>query len=300
MPLPPLPDPESPSARLRGLSVGVPVASTLFGSLLAINAGQTLSLAVRPFSRHAFRRINRFAADTWWGWCVLASRHIHAIDVVVTGDPIPDRENAIVIANHQQMADITFLFFLARQKERLGDLKWIVKDVFKYVPAVGWGMLFLDCVFVKRDWTRDRASIDRTFSHLVRDAVPMWLISFPEGTRLTPDKLAASREYAAEHGLAPLEHLLVPRSKGFVASVTGLRSHVTAVYDVTIGYEGGVPTLWQYVKGYAKRAHLHVRRWPVAELPTDEDAVGAWLQARYQEKDRLLDDFYRTGSFPAT
>lgn len=45
----------------------------------------------------------------------------------------------------------------------LGDMKWMVKDIIKYVPGVGWGMLFLDCIFVKRDWTTDKESIRKTF-----------------------------------------------------------------------------------------------------------------------------------------
>ena len=61
------------------------------------------------------------------------------------------------------MADITFLMDFAYRKGRLGDMKWMVKDIIKYVPGVGWGMLFLDCIFVKRDWTTDKESIRKTF-----------------------------------------------------------------------------------------------------------------------------------------
>ena len=93
-------------------------------------------------------------------------------------------------------------------------------------------------------------------------------------------------------------HLLVPRTKGFVAAVLGLRGYIDAVYDVTIGYEGGVPTLWQFVEGLPKVAHLHVRRFPMSTLPEADEAVAAWLIARYREKDDLLDGFYRDGRFP--
>ncbi|HEY3351817.1 MAG TPA: lysophospholipid acyltransferase family protein [Polyangia bacterium] len=299
MPLPPLPEPPRRGDRVRALSKAVPATGVLFGSLLAINAVQTLSLGLKLVSPGSFRRFNRFAADTWWGWCVTGSQKMNDSHIVVTGDPVPMRENAIVVANHQQMPDITFLMMWARQKDRLGDLKWIVKDVIKYVPGVGWGMAFIDCVFVKRDWAADRKSIERAFARLTDNQVPMWLVSFPEATRITPEKVARSRAYAETAGLPPPEHVLIPRTKGFVASVHGLRRHVTAVYDVTIGYEEGVPTLWQFVKGYAKRAHLHVRRYPIADLPADDDALAAWLQARFHEKDALLAHFYREGAFPA-
>ena len=298
MPLPPLPEPPALGPRIRRLAVAVPVTCFLFSSLLLGNLAQMLSLGLRPFSRQAFRKVNREVADWWWGMCVTLSRRVYGIHLELYGDEIPMGENALLSANHQQMPDITFLMMLARSRDRLGDLKWFVKDQLKWVPGVGWGMVFLDCVFVKRDWTADAGSIAQTFSRILRDEVPLWLVNFPEGTRLKPHKIAASQTYAADHGLPALEHVLLPRTKGFVASVAGLRDHLDAVYDLTIGYEQGVPTLWQYVKGLAPVAHIHVHRVPVGELPQGDEALAAWLVDRFQQKDRLLAHFYEEGVFP--
>jgi len=295
----PFPDPTGLGHRLGGLARGLLAIAFLAPTLLALNVVQTASLLIAPLSRRAFRAINRWAANTWWGWCVDVSRLLHGIRVEVTGDAVPKRENAIIVANHQEMSDVTFLFFLARAKERLGDLKWFVKDRVKYVPGVGWGMLFLGCVFVKRRWTDDRESVERTFAHLVEGRVPCWLISFSEGTRITPEKAARSREYAAKASLPPTERVMIPRTKGFVASVQGLGSHLDAVYDVTIGHPDGAPTLWQYVRGFPRVAHLHVRRYATSELPEGEEALAGWLLERFREKDRLLAGFEETGAFPA-
>jgi 1-acyl-sn-glycerol-3-phosphate acyltransferase len=297
MPLPPLPEPDSAAERLAGLARALPTGAFLFSSLVGINGAQTASLAIRPISKKTFRKFNRWAADTWWGWCVKVGELLYDVKLVVTGDAVPMRENALLIANHQQMSDITFLFGYARSKDRLGDLKFFVKDPIKYVPGVGWGMWFLDCPFLKRDWARDRSSIDRTFAALRNEDIPMWLTSFPEGTRLTLDKAKASQAYAAGKGLPPFRHVLVPRTKGFVASVHGLRGHVPAVYDLTIGYERGVPSLWQYMKGYARRAHFHVRRYEMSALPHDDEGLAQWLLNRFAEKDALLEDFYANGEF---
>lgn len=298
MPLPPLPEPKSRKQRAQGLALGLPASSLLISSLIAINGAQTLSLLISPFSRSTFRNFNRWAANTWWGWCVSTSRLLYSVDIKVTGDPVPKKENAVVVVNHQQMSDINFLMFYALSKERLGDLKWFVKDPIKYIPGVGWGMLFLDCPFVKRDWTADKASIERTFQRLLGDEVPLWLITFAEGTRLSTEKLERSREYARSRGLPEPRHVQVPRTKGFTASVQGLRQHLDSVYDITIGYEKGVPSLWQYIRGLARTAHLHVRRYPIETLPESREALSQWLLSRYQEKDELLEHYYRHGAFP--
>ena len=176
-------------------------------------------------------------------------------------------------------------------------MKWVLKRPLKYVPGMGWGLAFLDAVFVSRDWARDRETIDRTFAHLRDNAVPLWLILFVEGTRMGPDKLATSQAYARKKGWPEPTHVLVPRTKGFVAAVQGLRAHVPAVYDVTIGYEEGVPTLGQYALGLAPRAHLHVRRHAMTALPEEPRQLAAWLRERWHEKDARMAAYYERGVF---
>ncbi len=297
-PLRPLPSPDSVWQRLVGGFVGITIGLFLFFFLIALNGLQILSLVIVPFSRRAFRRFNRQAADMYWSICVWAAQVIWGTRPVMTGDSLPYQENALCMSNHQQMPDITFLMFPAKEHGRLGDMKWVLKKVIKYVPGVGWGLAFLDCVFLERNWSSDEAAMKKTFAHLRDHDVPVWLMIFPEGTRVKPEKLKRARQYARSIGQEPLDHLLWPRTKGFVACVKGTAGHVKAVYDFTIGYEEGLPTLAQYVEGFVRRAHIHVRRFPVEDLPTDDQALADWLVARFRDKDRLLAHFYEKGRFP--
>ncbi|MGC4122951.1 MAG: lysophospholipid acyltransferase family protein [Myxococcales bacterium] len=297
MPLPPMTEPASRAERVRTAVVGGATTGFLVGTLLGFNAAQSASLVLRPLTKKGFRSFNRWAAQTWWSLLVESTRVLYGTHLVVSGDDVPRDENAIVVCNHQEMADIPYLLAWARLKGRLGDVKWFAKKSLQYVPGVGWGMWFLDCPFLDRDWSKDRRSIERTFGALVGEKLPVWLVSFPEGTRQTADNRAASRRYAEEHGIPPFEHLLLPRTKGFCATVQGLRSHVGAVYDLTLAFEEGVPTLWQFMKGYARQAHLHVRRFPVRDLPEGDEALSEWLMLRFREKDELLGRYYRTGRF---
>jgi 1-acyl-sn-glycerol-3-phosphate acyltransferase len=299
MPLPALPEPAHLGDRLWGAVRALPLLVALGASLLFFNGLQATTLVARPFSKRVFRRTNRELADLWWGWCVKAGRRFLRVSPINSGDNPPTDENAMVIANHQQITDVAFLMFLAEARGRLGDMKWFVKAPVKWVPGVGWGMQFLDCIFVKRDWARDAGTVERTFSRIVREKIPIWLMSFSEGTRLTSKKLLAAQCFAKERGQPVLRNVLVPRTKGFAASVQGLRGHLDAIYDVTIGYVDGVPTLWQYIRGMVRTAHMHVRRFPMSELPESPEALADWLLSRFAEKDRLLDVFYRDGAFPA-
>jgi len=255
-------------------------------------------LSLKLFSPGTFRHFNRWVANLWWGWCALWAEKINGTMVIMNGDDVPVRENALLLSNHQQMSDIPVIFAFAREKERLGDMKWYVKDIIKFVPGIGWGMTFLDCLYIKRNWTEDRGYIESVFEKILKYRIPVWIISFVEGTRLSLTKLARSQQYAEEHSLTPLQHVMIPRTKGFSATVHSLRSHLDAVYDVTIGYVDGVPTLWQWLKGYVHKVNLHVRRYPINELPEGREGLSDWLIERFNEKDDLLDYYYSHKAFP--
>ena len=112
MPLQPLTDDSGPMATIRAfvvLAIGL-------GTLLPFNLIQLLTLVVLPFSRRAFRAVNRWCADTWWGLCVTAAERFNGSRVIFTGEKVPMRENALLIANHQQMPDITAIMKFCKTK----------------------------------------------------------------------------------------------------------------------------------------------------------------------------------------
>lgn len=265
--------------------------------LVFVNFLQMVSVLIFPFSQRAFRAFNRACAGFWWGSCVICVRYINRAKLVLTGDPIPYRENAIVIANHANMSDILLLLMLAYESGRIADLKWFVKDVLKYVPGIGWGMLFLDCIFVKRNWESDKEKIKKVFAKFEKNDIPFWLISFVEGTRFTKEKSAQSQKYAREKQLPILDNVLLPRTKGFTATIKGLGANAAAVYDITIGHIGEVPSLWDVITRKNNSFHLHVRRYPTSELPEDEKELSNWLITRFCEKDLRLQEFRSRGSF---
>ncbi len=266
--------------------------------ILILNPLQMLSVLIRPFSPSAFREVNRWFARFIWGfWVVMAERQV-GIEMRFTGDPIERSENAVLIANHQSMADVMALLAYGWRAARLGDMKWFVKDVIKWVPGPGWGMVFLDCIFLKRNWTQDREEIDRLFGKFKKEGIPIFLTSFLEGTRFTPSKHARAVEYAKEHDLYVPRNTLVPRTKGFIATMTGLDGYVDAVHDITIAYPDSVPTLLDCFAGRVRRVDMLVRRYPVQELPPDDAGRAAWVFDRFKEKDDLLEEHKETGAFP--
>lgn len=268
----------------------------LLALLVPLNLIQMLSLVLWPFSGKAFRFVNRQVCATFFGGLNFLMEKVAGVKVVLTGDPVPWRENAFVIANHQAMADIPALIAIARRAGRTGDVKWFVKDPIKWVPGIGWGMLFLDCIYVKRNWMADRQRVLKTFESLRQHRTPFFLVSFLEGTRITPSKKERSQNFGRRQKLPHLEHVMLPRTKGFEATMEGLGEHKQAVYDVTIGYEGQPPGLFALLLGKVERIHLHLQRYPVTAIPKDNEGRGNWAIDRYVEKDHRLGLFRETRS----
>jgi 1-acyl-sn-glycerol-3-phosphate acyltransferase len=268
-----------------------------FGPLMICNFMQFPSLLLLPFSKKAFRQYNRIVAFLIWGGWAWSVQRLIGLKVIITGENLPNKEDAVVICNHQDMGDILILLCLALQKGRTADLKWIVKDILKYVPGLGWGMVFLECIFIKRRGFGDEARITKTLDRFSKDKVPLWMVLFPEGTRFTKEKQQKSIAYAKRRGRQPNQHLLMPRTKGFTTTVDRLKNHVKAVYSITIGYEGKVPKLTHIIRGDVQRVHCHVRRFPLADLPSETEALSDWLHEEFKIKDQLMDGFYKNCIF---
>ncbi|MCM0606476.1 MAG: acyltransferase [Xanthomonadaceae bacterium] len=267
------------------------ILSALFMAffLLLTNIFQVLSLVVLPFSPSLFRRWNRFAVGCWAKSTVIMMKHTSGTEVLFEGDLITQGENAIVLPNHQSMVDIMMTVKLAESPGRLGDIKQFAKDIIKWFPGIGWGMFFVDGIFLKRDWNRDAGTIFKTFERLRNHKMPFWIINYPEGTRLTLKKLKSSQEYARLKGLPILSQVLLPRPKGFSATLMALRSELQAVYDMTIIYGKHTPSLWELLSGQVRSVRVHVKRYPITSLPSDEAAIQSWLIERFVEKDKRLD-----------
>ena len=266
--------------------------------ILVVNPIQMASMVIYPFSREAFRAVNRSCAATVWGWWVWMAYVQNRIDIRFRGDRLPREEDVLIISNHQSMADVLLLMCVAHRCGRLPDMKWFVKDSVKYVPGPGWGMYFLDCLFVTRNWARDQVRIQRMFSKYLEHRIPVFIVSFLEGTRRTEAKTRSSQAFAERSGLYVPQQTLLPRTKGFVATLGALREHLDAVYDVTIAYPERVPSLLDCFACRVVCVEVRVERHSLSELPTDDEALAAWALERFREKDQMLIDFQTNQVLP--
>ncbi|KAK4181175.1 hypothetical protein QBC36DRAFT_383719 [Triangularia setosa] len=219
---------------------------------------------------------------------------INGAEITFSGDTPIQNESAIVISNHVAWSDFYLVQAAADKANMGGHTRYLAKAALRWVPFLG-------------DWTRDRTELERVFKGIREYRWKTWLVSFSEGSRFTPKKYLESRLWCETNNKPQPEYLLYPRTRGFIATVKYLRKapHVKAVYDLTLAYQGGdefqrAPTMWETVavprlsltreqggKGY--RFHVHVRRFPIEELPGDAAGLAKWLEQRWIEKGRWLE-----------
>ncbi|KAK0660091.1 hypothetical protein QBC41DRAFT_351033 [Cercophora samala] len=205
---------------------------------------------------------------------------INGAEITFSGDTPRPNESAIVISNHVGWSDF-YLVQAAADKANMGGHT--------------------------RNWTRDKGELERVFRGVREGGWKTWLVSFSEGSRFTHKKYLESRLWCELNNKPQPEYLLYPRTRGFIATVQHLRkaTHVKAVYDLTLAYQCGeefqkAPTMWETIAvpklsltreqgGMGYRFHVHVRRFPIEELPGDTAGLAKWLEQRWVEKGRWLE-----------
>jgi len=120
-------------------------------------------------------------AERWLGWAMAGARVILGIRTRVIGMenlPQEQRAGAVLLVKHQSTLE-TFLMPTLMPH----PLAYVFKKELIYVPFFGWAMARLDMIHI------DRKQGARAFSKVVAQgrvllAQGIWIIMFPEGTRI--------------------------------------------------------------------------------------------------------------------
>ncbi|EJT99919.1 acyltransferase-domain-containing protein [Dacryopinax primogenitus] len=235
----------------------------------------------------------------------------------------------VCIANHQCYLDWMYLWCALYFAHAHQHIYIILMDRFKWIPVLGWGMQFYRFIFITRSWAADRVYLARKLlelgKHAIKAAQPFVLLIYPEGTLVSDETRAKSRQYSEKAGIADMVNMLLPRSTGLLFSLRTLAPSIPnlAVVDFTVGY-AGIPPAGYGQDFYTLRSvffngispptlHLHIRMWQAKDLPLgdmsdsatrgaeasqeEKDMFDRWLLDRWREKDRWMDGFYKTGEF---
>ncbi|KAL6505370.1 1-acyl-sn-glycerol-3-phosphate acyltransferase 2 [Orobanche gracilis] len=282
----------------------IPIGLLFLVSGLIVNLLQAiLFVFIRPFSRNAYRRINKEITELIWLELIWLFDWWANIKVELFADQetfeMLGKERALLICNHRSDIDWLVGWVLAQRAGCLGSSLALIKKASIYLPVIGWSMWFSGFIFLERNWAKDEDTMKSGFEGLSDFPMPFWLALFVEGTRFTQEKLVAAQEYAASAGLPVPRNILIPRTKGFVAAVTHLRSFVPVIYNMTVAVPKNEPrpTLLRLFRGRSSTVHVHIERHLMQELPETNSGIAQWCKDVFVAKDAFLERHLATDTF---
>lgn len=273
-----------------GISLLLLSLNTLFWTL-PLFAAQLLRLGL-PFPgwRTFWSRMQDRIGTAWISFNNRVLGVLNPVEWDVEGvDGHSDRDWYLVVANHRSWTDILVLQRVFNRK--IPFLKFLLKRELIWVPFLGIAWWCLDYPFLART---GRAEKDLK---AIRDAaerfkaLPVSVMNFVEGTRLTPEKW--------ERQGSPYRHLLKPRAGGLAVVLQEMGPRLRAILDVTIVYPDYPvrgPTLWEFLCGEVPRIRVRCRTLPIDDSLLGDyagdkafrRAFGTWLQALWTEKDEEI------------
>eukprot|EP01012_Entosiphon_sulcatum_P041859 TRINITY_DN55762_c0_g1_i1.p1 TRINITY_DN55762_c0_g1~~TRINITY_DN55762_c0_g1_i1.p1 ORF type:complete len:395 (-),score=63.52 TRINITY_DN55762_c0_g1_i1:55-1212(-) len=285
---------------------GIP---SIFCAVIFLTSGfivsmlQFATLVIWPVSRKAYRLLNAKLVLLHWTQCVFLAEWWSGTTIRFWGDKADydasiGKDKGIAVCNHRSDVDWLLGWCIADKWNCLGGTKCLMKDTNKFVPILGWTWWTLEYVFLQRNWEADKSTLGKYYGGLRDFPIPFWVVIFAEGTRLTKTKLADSQEYARKTNQPVLENLLLPRTKGFIHAMTGLRGKIDKVYDVTFAFVGKEPTVLSLMRGEPSKVDIMVRIYDAAALPQTDEGLHQWCKDLWVEKDKLLSHHAQHAGFP--
>ncbi|XP_016977478.1 1-acyl-sn-glycerol-3-phosphate acyltransferase gamma [Drosophila rhopaloa] len=282
------------------------IALTFFTSGLCINFIQLLlHVFIKPINKRFFRKLMYYACYSMYSQIIFVADWYAGSKMTVYMDKddfenYAGKEHVLLLMNHKYEIDWLNGWMICDKLGVLGNCKAYAKKPIRYVPIIGWGWWLAEFVFLNRNFDQDKTIITEQLKVVYSYPDPTWLLLNAEGTRFTPAKHEASVKFAQERGMTVLKHHLIPRTKGFTASLAPIRGLCPVIYDINLAYRptDKVPaTMLSLLHGKPVEPHLLMRRIPLEQVPEDEKEAAAWLQNLFVEKDKIIDSFLETGSF---
>jgi 1-acyl-sn-glycerol-3-phosphate acyltransferase len=256
-----------------------------------------LALPVSPWRRGVTRALMSLAES--WSVC-------NNIGLSVTqptrwdvrgAESLSRRAWYLITCNHQSWVDVAVL--QRAFTRRIPFPKFLLKKNLIWVPLLGGAWWALDFPFLKRHSKafleahpekrgEDLETTRKACQRLQK--IPSAFLSFPEGTRFTPEKRKAQD--------SPYRNLLRPRAGGLAFVMEAMGERIESVLDVTIVYSNEKVSFWDLMSGRLRKVIVNVERQEIPqelrrggylEDPGFRERFQAWVGALWAHKDRLIE-----------
>jgi 1-acyl-sn-glycerol-3-phosphate acyltransferase len=146
----------------------------------------------------------------------------------------PDKID-IIICNHTSSLDFLFIIRYLHDFE-IDSYNFVLKNDITYIPGFGFIMYTNSDIKLNRNWEHDKETLGKQLDKIKTTGKKQVIVIFPEGTRLTEQKLKEGNEFSKKNNLPIYENLMVPKSKGLWFIIKHLKklNKLGRIWDATI------------------------------------------------------------------
>jgi len=249
-----------------------------------------------------------------WQLTVISSWSISAgYQVAESGDSLDhlQHKRLLLLPNHQHTGDVPLLMSIFTSKIGFSPkLMWVMDRAFKFTNF-GIPSWMHDDFFIRNGKAHRLTTLVELKQHLTGVFLPKdrrYMVLFPEGGFLHKRK-AISDQFAKKKDLPMLKNCTLPRTGAMdvIMEVLGPDSNqpghmqMDKIVDMTVAFPSGHPLdLQSIVTGWREPfvTHVHYRQFDCKDLPRTPEDLFSWMVRLYQEKEEMLDKYYKTGVFP--
>lgn len=211
------------------------------------------------------------------------------IKVTITGDQILP-ESAIVICNHQSLADYVFMVYLARScgtvHPQTNFFAWF--SLWR-VPTIKTLVNIFKC---DENWELSPQLAEAIFRRAVISEAPEWVVLFPEVNIITPTTLYFQNLQSERYYLPRFTNVLYPRFSGLYNAAVAINiatsMKFTRLYDVTLNYDHPMSLLALFSSSKRFQVRIHVKAKSLTHLPQKRSKMEKWLEKAWVEKEKQV------------
>ncbi|EDQ89481.1 uncharacterized protein MONBRDRAFT_32290 [Monosiga brevicollis MX1] len=269
------------------------LAGVFFASGLLCVGLQILTLPIWVFSRKHYRLANSAIVQLYWTELLWMLEQWSGCRLVVYGKDedleLMGTESSVALCNHVSNVDWLIGWLLADKFGVLGGAKCLLKKDLAFLPVLGWSWWFLEYTYISRNWEKDEKKIHQGLSRLQDYPLPFWEVIYAEGTRKTPEKHAKGLEFCRRNNLPEFQHVMYPRTKGYVVAMEELRKHTQSVLCCVLAFPNGEPNAMSILSGSkACRLDAYVWRVPIEQVPADPEGSAQFCVDAFATMDKAL------------
>jgi len=188
---------------------------------------------------------------------------LHSPEWQLSGqEGLEDRGIQLLVCNHQSWSDCLIMALALHRK--IPFYRFFVKRQLLWIPLIAIVGIALDMPFLRRYSkqqldnnpalrSKDLQATKQMCDRLEQSSAT--IVNFAEGTRFTEQKRLVTN--------SPYQFLLPAKAGGLAYVITSMKGKINEILDVTLIYEQGNLTFWDFLCGRTSKVAIHIKAYAV-------------------------------------